>query len=396
MGLRDSIAQGALRRVHVLLVETPGWAEVRMAVEGELRLRGWKAATSPADADILVVCGAPGHELASVCARVWSQMPGPRSRVTVDVTRDVSTALDSAADELGDDDAQRRDARARPTSMPQGLDEHSSVDHAGMDHPGMPGMDHSGMDHSDMPGMDHSGMATHDHTTMSGPSGIPLASGAPDRDGLEMDVLHVPLGPVLPHWHAGLVVDCVLHGDVIGQAEAKVLPAAGVPVGLPPDGSAGGEQRRVVVRNCDQAARVLALAGWPSAATRAQRIRDAALVGAALADLGAQLESLVRTVGRSRLLRWTLRGIPAAIGAVGSGEPVTVRERMLDLLREAAQSAGGASERHAASDVASQQELLRALPALIEGTDVATARLIIAAASLDTASLAISGAMRHE
>ena len=37
--------------------------------------------------------------------------------------------------------------------------------------------------------MDHGGMS------MPEPGGIPLAGGGPDRDGLEMDVLTVPLGP---------------------------------------------------------------------------------------------------------------------------------------------------------------------------------------------------------
>ncbi|MCQ0019794.1 hypothetical protein [Actinomadura madurae] len=39
-----------------------------------------------------------------------------------------------------------------------------------------------------------------------------MADRADDRDGLRLDVLHVPLGPVLPFWPAGLRVDLVLQG----------------------------------------------------------------------------------------------------------------------------------------------------------------------------------------
>lgn len=59
---------------------------------------------------------------------------------------------------------------------------------------------------------------------MAGPGGVALASGAPDRDGLEMDRLHVQLGPVLASWPAGLVVWCTLAGDVVTQVDV-VQPA---------------------------------------------------------------------------------------------------------------------------------------------------------------------------
>ena len=71
MGLRSSVAGRATRRVHVLVLEVPGWGETRMRVEAELARRGWAPAISPADADVLLVCGEPGQELESVCARLW-------------------------------------------------------------------------------------------------------------------------------------------------------------------------------------------------------------------------------------------------------------------------------------------------------------------------------------
>ena len=68
------------------------------------------------------------------------------------------------------------------------------------------------------------------------PSGIPLAEGGDDRDGLEMDVLHLPLGPVLPHWPAGVVLRCTLQGDVVVAAEAsEVDESDGVAMNLGPN-----------------------------------------------------------------------------------------------------------------------------------------------------------------
>lgn len=80
-------------------------------------------------------------------------------------------------------------------------------------------MDHGDMDHGDME------MA---------PSGIPLAEGAQDRDGLEMDVLHLGLGPVLAHWPAGVRLRCVLSGDVVTEATVALLDAEHRPAPEPP------------------------------------------------------------------------------------------------------------------------------------------------------------------
>ncbi len=65
-------------------------------------------------------------------------------------------------------------------------------------------MDHGDMDHGDME------MA---------PGGIALAEGDEDRDGLEMDVLVHPLGPLLDRWPGGLELRTRLHGDVVAQVE---------------------------------------------------------------------------------------------------------------------------------------------------------------------------------
>lgn len=387
MGLRSSVAGHAARRVHVLVLEVPGWGETRMRVEAELARRGWAPATSPADADVLLVCGAPGEELESVCARLWSQLPGPRVRAAVIRSSDVASTLERAAEELLDEGRQQSDARTRSRQPAEPGDETEHTQHAA------PGSSSESTEHNmDM----HADMDM--DMDMSMPAGIPLANGGPDRDGLEMDVLHVPLGPVLPHWPAGLVVRCVLQGDVIVSAEAEVLPAAAQPSG---DGPVGGDSRRLadderrlaVIRRSDAAMQVLALAGWSFAAGRARRIRDAVASGTALVDAAAHLDKLAQSVGRSWALRWTLKGITVgdaladAQDGMGQSGSETVRGRLVGWLDEARRiarddKAEGAYE--LPDNKALQRSLLSEIPRLLNGTNVATARLIVAGLAIET------------
>ncbi|RIK13719.1 MAG: hypothetical protein DCC50_12140 [Acidobacteria bacterium] len=131
------------------------------------------------------------------------------------------------------------------------------------------------------------------------PGGIPLAEGGEDRDGLQLDVLKVRLGPVLPHWPAGLVLHCALQGDVVTEVRAEVLDA----------GDEGRDDADALARALDNLVSVLALAGWEGAAAQARRIRDAALeTGDRPEDLEG-LERLRRRVRRSWTLRWSLRGL---------------------------------------------------------------------------------------
>ncbi|HEY0452679.1 MAG TPA: hypothetical protein VGD70_26460, partial [Actinophytocola sp.] len=66
-----------------LLVAAPGGTVARLAVERAVRERGWRPALSPAEANLLVVAGAAGHELEPFVRRVWDQLPAPRARVDI-------------------------------------------------------------------------------------------------------------------------------------------------------------------------------------------------------------------------------------------------------------------------------------------------------------------------
>ena len=353
----------AVRRAHVLVVEVPGHWRLRAAVERRARWRGWRLAESPADADVLAVCGVPGPELARLVERVWSQLPGPRVRLDLGGPDGLEAALDSAARRLADTPSQRQDAQQR-SSSPDGAEDHEDIDHKGMGHKGM---DHDGIE----------------------PDGIPLAAGGEDRDGLEMDVLHLALGPVLRHWPAGLVLHCSLQGDVVVGAKASVVDEGQQQAdGVVPRLADGPEVDAAWL--CDNAAAVLALAGWPDAASAAHRARDALLDGTDDATVQRGLERLVRQVRSSRLLRWSLGGV----GAVTAGDlerhrlPERLRgdvhDRLVAMLEQARdrQTAPGHFAAPAAAD--GSAAMLRALPDVVTGLDLAATRLVVASLALAT------------
>ena len=398
MGLTTGFARLAVQGAHVLVIEVPGWAETRMAVECELARRGWALATSPADADVLLVCGLPGSGLREVAERIWAQLPGPRARVSIERADDAVIILDRAKADLLDETKQRADARTRPREFSPTTEVDTGHEQHGDDSPADASHDMGDMD-MDMGGMGH-GM------DMPMPGGIPLASGGEDRDGLEMDVLNIPLGPVLPHWPAGLVVRCVLQGDVIVSAEAEILAAAEVPI----EGSdKEDEGRRTAIRRCDDAARLLAISGWSSAAVRARTIRDTLDAGTPMTDSAAQLDVLSRRVRRSRVLRWSLKSVPSldpeppdpsnphTVSATTG--PATASGRLIAWLDEAARLARGdavAGLPALHDDAALQRTLFEAIPELVRGTDIATARLAVASLGIDTAVLAEAESHAHD
>jgi len=210
---------------------------------------------------------------------------------------------------------------------------------------------------------------------MAGPGGVALASGAPDRDGLEMDRLHVQLGPVLASWPAGLVAWCTLAGDVVTQVDV-VQPAFAQP-------RWAGRDLLVAVR-LDAAAQLLGLAGADAAAHQVRAARDTVLVrGRRTAAASRLVDGLPRSVERTSLLRWSLRGlgIVSASAAVEHGWPQDwvgdVHSRLLHLLDPLAPLEAGLVEGGLVAG---------ALPVLLNGLDVAAARLVVASLVAQTAN----------
>ncbi|MHA0288079.1 hypothetical protein ACXYX3_16710 [Mycobacterium sp. C3-094] len=337
MVLSATPARLAIRRTHVLAVEIPGHWSTRVAVQRRVRGRGWTTATSAADADVLAVCGTPGPGFATVIDRVWDQLPGPRVRIDIADAGSVDDALDRAAAGLLDDAAQVADARNRPSRPDTG--------------------------DGDM-----------------APSGIPLAEGADDRDGLEMDVLHLPLGPVLPHWPAGVVLRCVLSGDVVTDVDVDVL-----------DGENHCRADTLgAARQCDHLLDLFALAGWRRGAVTARRCRDLLLDDPHDRRAAGLLDRLQRDVRRSRLLRWSLRGLAplSADHVAGARLPAFLAgdawDRLLTRLRVTAEMTTNASD--ADPLVVDPTVAADALPGIVTGLDVAAVRLVIAGLGVDADS----------
>ncbi|HEY3514726.1 MAG TPA: hypothetical protein VGL36_36430 [Kribbella sp.] len=361
MGMKSGLARIAVRRLHVLVAEVPGFWLLRVMTERAIVARGWVRALSPAEADALVVCGIPGSELSGAIDLVWEQLPGPRARTVVESGETLQVALDSLVLILRDSPPETRASTETVEHGKQSSPDHGAMDHEAMSHGAM---DHGAMGHGAMghDAMGHGGMA---------PAGIRLARGRSDRDGLEMDVLHVPLGPVLPYWPPGLVLRCVLHGDVIAEAVPTVLPG-----GVPPIGPDPASPRLRAARWCDVVTGVLALAGWQQAAADARRVTQS-LAAAEGNRMEASLVRLHRQVSRSRLLRWSLRDL----GMVNAPHAPThlvgdVHERLLAALLCARDELTG--ERRGPAGAPSDM-----LPSLVSGLDLGAARLVIASLGLD-------------
>lgn len=387
MGLTRMLGAAALRTTHVLCVELPGCWSTRVAVEREVARRGWHLALTPADADVLAICGSDGRPGArlplgidEVIARLWDQMPGPRVRVDLEGTAGAERALDQAAEALVDSAGQRADAYDR-AQHPQGDTDETETHEGHGGHGGHDDGGHGGHDQGEHGGHDDDGHehGGHDHGGMA-PHGIPLAGGQQDRDGLEMDVLNVRLGPVLPHWPAGVVLTCTLAGDVVTHAELPPPPAEGARVvddsaehrEIRSEARAAGERS---ARRADDLAAVLALAGWAHGATLARRVRDLHLSDDADAARSLAIR-LDRQVRRSRLLRRSLQGLGAI--TTDDVDRLALPDAMVGDVhaRVTGMTAGLAQPNAMPPDEPST--IAAALPSLVTGLDLAAARLQVA------------------
>ena len=143
------------------------------------------------------------------------------------------------------------------------------------------------------------------------PGGLVMADRMEDRDGLRLEGLHLSLGPLLPHWPAGLVLDVGLSGDVVTAADVRRLDPHDEPAAP------------AAVLALDALAALLGTAGWDDGAMRARRAR-------AEGGEGPVTEDLLRRLRRARLLRWSLRGIPAP----GGGDLVAHLDRLVVAVRD--------------------------------------------------------------
>lgn len=400
------LVRAGAARPHVLLAAMPGGTAVRLAAEEQLRCRGWPAALTPADADVLLVVGAPAADITAAVEAAWAAVPAPRVRASVTRPGEVATALDAAQAEL---------AIGAPRWLPAADGAVLPTGHgAGAD--GSHGTHGMASSHDDMSGGHGHDMGDMD---MGMAAGLPMAERGEDRDGLRLDQLRVSLGPVLPDWPAGLVIRLVLQGDVVQHAEIAVMGSAGSAGSFwtePWRRAAAGESvttgaaaRRRAAGHLDSLARFLGVAGWDDAAASARRLRDDTLGGRPVSSLGPAVRRLAARVARSRVLAWSTRGAgtlgpdeAAAAGVTGpagrAGGDITVRYRrwcrdLADLTAvldddspldpPALEPPRGRPDGATVPSAA----LLAVLPGLLVGEEFALARLIVASLDPDVDEL---------
>jgi hypothetical protein len=406
VGLSERLARHAAGHPRPFVVAAPGGTGVRLAVEAELRRRGWRVATSPAETELLLVCGEPGAALDAAIETLWQDIPGPRARVRLPVTasaEEIVSELDGASAELADLVAQRADALTRLAEGPW-----TPSEPEGDPGPGM--ASHANHHGADQGAHDHGG---HEHH-MGAPAGLAMAERARDRDGLKLDVLRVPLGPVLPCWPAGLRVNVTLQGDVVQAAEVEVLDGWGggsfwdepwLAARAGTNVTAGVAARRTAGAHLDSLGRLLAVAGWPTAAARAFWLRDDVLADRPGGEVAAAYAAFARRTGRSRLLRWMTRDVgvvdDTAIGRHGLTGPAARYPGDVDARLRGWLAATGEAMAHADDDTPLDGEegprgpvsrtpsaaMLAMLPGLLDGAEFSAARLIVASLDPDADQL---------
>ncbi len=430
MVLIDRLRRWAVARPGVLIVDAPGTERLRWSVQAEIDRRGWQLAPSPADASVMLTVGILPASLAAAADLLWSQMPQPRVRRMIEVG-ELGPQLDAAIAALVTPSAYEANAMDAATqlSSKQDADAASGQDMGGHDM-GMGGHDMSGHDMGghDMGGQDmdmaskdvgeHSGhdtggqdmgMAGHDmdmaskdmgehsghdmggqdmgghdmgghdmggHMHHGGDvAGLPMAGTAPDRDGLQLDRLAVTLGPVLQGWPTGLVLRASMQGDVLTEVSLSWGDGIDIEPGTAP---LDPSPEAVAL---DALAGFLLVAGWPLLADQARSAQWAVLSDdAAERDRGrAAAAKVARKVLRSRFLAWSVRGIGDQAGSTGD---VLARVRAL-----ATVAAGEGS----VIDRTSPEHL----ESLLEGAELAAARLIVASFVIQPAVVALPSGHRH-
>jgi hypothetical protein len=352
------------RGPRVLLLSSPDATALRLEAEAAVRRMGGFLVMTPVEADLLLEAGVLSGSLRGAADTLWKQIPAPGRRVVVQragrVEVDVGAELDGfpAAEHVPG-------RRAEPRHVERGEGEEEM------------------------------------------PAGLPMAGRERDRDGLTLDVLHLPLGPFLPYWPAGLVVDTVLQGDVVQQALARDLPVAhraGAPFWSDAD-DPKGSSRRTAAAHLDSLGRLLALAGWASAARQSHVLRDTVLKSDQDADVRPDFDRLRRRIERSRMLRWQTDGLgvlpPAEAACLGvdgpatrAGAPWDATARWRQWLAEAADLLNG---RHPTPGEGPRgphephrrpsRALVEAAVALLPGLEIAQARLVMASFDPDPEDL---------
>ncbi|MGI8987128.1 MAG: hypothetical protein ACR2GM_10125 [Nocardioidaceae bacterium] len=354
MDLTGRIRRWALGRPRVLVIDAPGGERFRWQLEDELDRRHWPLALSPADTDLALVLGRPGAQLAAAIELLWSQVPQPRHRQDIAADGDLPAQLDAASVALVD--AANRTEPVQPGAQTQLGNLGPEPDDVDDEHAG-----HSG----------HEGHHMHHGGDVAG---LAMADTAPDRDGLTLDVLRVALGPVLPGWPTGLVLTGSMQGDVLTGVELAWVDGSDDP-------NHGVLQATPQAVAMDQLARILLVAGWPTAAAAARRARRD-LSGSHPQRAAQTQRAAARVASRvrgSRALRWSVQGIGCTDrGMTPAGSAHAAGDVWGGVRHWCDVAAGGEPV-----PVAGSPRSLTEASILLEGSELAAARLVVATMDLE-------------
>jgi len=218
---------------------------LRLNVESWLHEKNWRESNSPASTDILIVCGQADEEMTNAIARIQCILPKPAATILfskdnepnhlqADVYadgNDIKSALNNARLRLWQD----REPSLTPIMEDDNHEEHTNGNHNHShkeEEKPEENQGHEKHSHHKNGGnskghkQEDEGHDEHDHDDMK-PGGLPMAERGEDRDGLKLDVLHIPMGPILYAWPAGLQLNVSMQGDVIQEAEFSPLENSG-------------------------------------------------------------------------------------------------------------------------------------------------------------------------
>lgn len=220
------------------------------------------------------------------------------------------------------------------------------------------------------------------------PGGLALADRRSDRDGLELDVLRVFLGPLLALWPGGLRLDLTVQGDVVQEASVLLPDEVGGRHGSfwrePWVRALAGEPvfRREADQRCaaaalDSTGRLLHLAGARALGLRCAILRDRILAdGAPPGATAVAVRGVAHAVRRSRLLHAMLREVPSTGGADAWSSLVDRLSVADEALRRAVDDGDELLDALARPPQADDLARCAALPELVVGQEVGTVRLV--------------------
>ncbi|MGB3681981.1 MAG: hypothetical protein WA990_05790, partial [Rubrobacteraceae bacterium] len=213
------------RKASLTYFEFPGggYSLDSLGLDATLEELGLSPVPTPRHADVLFVSGPVTPALEEPLRLIYAAMPRPRYAVALGAEEDLSVPVDAHA--ARDDSSLEEAVRAlleriaggyrgappiEEPAHPDGHEGHGEMDHAEHD---MGDMDHG--DH-DMEGMDHGGhdMEGMDHSHMMGDM-------YESEDGLALETVEMPLGPVHPATPGGLGLTVTLDGDLVAETELE-------------------------------------------------------------------------------------------------------------------------------------------------------------------------------